>query len=161
MDIPKGSKSRKITIAEEEFKIPQPIEEGHVCTAGQASTLNQTLAENVRNNFRIKVKEAAEAGTDMADVQKEITAYIKEYEFGARRGGGGRTANPTDQEAMTLARGLVKKALLKKGVNLSETSAKEISNLARGLIDKNPKIRERAAQIVKAREEAAAELTNI
>lgn len=41
---------KQITIAEKIYSIPQPFAEGHVCSANEASVLNQILAENCRYN---------------------------------------------------------------------------------------------------------------
>jgi hypothetical protein len=54
----KGGELEDVTIAGEVFKIDTPYTEGHTCTAGEASALNQVRHENLRNNFAKKVKDA-------------------------------------------------------------------------------------------------------
>ena len=46
-----------ITIAGKPFTVEPKFEAGHVLTANEASTLNQTWFENLRNNFAPKAKE--------------------------------------------------------------------------------------------------------
>jgi hypothetical protein len=126
-----------IQIAGESFTVPQPYAEGHVLTANEASSLNQTYAENVRNNFASKVKEANEAGTfDLAVFQGRLDDYTAEYEFGQRTGGGGRSSDPVQAEAMSITRDLVRQALSKKGLKLADVPASEISRLAKAQLAK-------------------------
>lgn len=132
------------TIAGESFSIPAPYAAGHHLTEGEANALNQTWAENVRNNQASKVKEAKEAGTFIQDVfQGRIDDYCESYEFGVRSGGGGRTSDPVMGEALNIARDMVRKALVAKGFRLSgegAVKAAKVSELAKRLIEKNPAI---------------------
>ena len=53
-----------VTIAGNVFAVPLRYAAGHVITEGEASALNQTLCENVRNNLAPKIKkELAEGKT--------------------------------------------------------------------------------------------------
>jgi hypothetical protein len=47
----------QITIAGQSFNVPIRYEEGHELTSGEASALNQTYHENIRNNLAKKAKE--------------------------------------------------------------------------------------------------------
>ena len=77
--------SREITVQGQELTIEVPYEEGHTLTAAEASQLNQVYAENIGNNFRAKVKEMLEAGSNLEDIQIALDAYADVYEFGARQ----------------------------------------------------------------------------
>ncbi len=147
-----------------EFSVPTPYAAGPTeLTEGEAKTLNQTLAENVRNNFAKRVaaeKEAAEReGREPAvnDLQAALDAYTDSYEFGVRQGsgGGGRTADPVAVEAMELARADVRAALVKAGKKLKDYKASVISDAAKKLVDSKPHYRELAAQRVAQMQEAA------
>jgi len=155
-----------IMIAGENFNVPQPYVAGHVLTANEASSLNQTYAENVRNNMAGKVKAHKEAGTFAADVfQGTVDDYCDTYEFGQRTGGG-RSGDPVMTEAMSITRDLVRQAISKANAadptkpKLADVPASKISELAKAQLNKldDP----RTVQIMntaKARVEAAKELT--
>lgn len=146
------------------FQVPAPFKEGHTCTSNEAAVLNQTLAENIRNNRSGMVDkakaEAEKAGTevDLVALQKALDDYITEYEFGVRRGGGFRASDPVEKEAMNIAKEKVKEALLKRGTKLSEVTAANITELAAGVLKKYPAITEQAKVTVAAREAAATDL---
>lgn len=150
------------TIAGKTFSILQPYGEGHVLTAGEASALNQTFAENIRNNFAAKVKEAVEANTfDQEVFQGALDDYQEEYEFGVRRGGGGRTSDPLQAEALNIARDLVRQALVKKGIALKDVTGADVTRLAKDLISsgKYPEIMTAAqARVAAAQNVTAVEL---
>lgn len=79
--------SQEVTIAGEVFSIEPRYAEGHILNANEASALNQTFFENVRNNMAKAVAEAVEAGAfDKDEFQGRVAQYATEYEFGARRG---------------------------------------------------------------------------
>lgn len=155
MQIPQNAKTRSVTIAGESVTLPEPFAEGHTCTANEAQALNQVFAENVRNNLANQVK----ARADGEDPQSIVDSYIKTYEFGVRSGGGGRSADPVEREAMNIAREAVKAALAKKG--RTDVKAKEISELAKQALEEKPDFHKRtyeqAKKIVKARESATTE----
>lgn len=131
-----------ITIAGKTFTVPQPYEAGDTLKANEASALNQTYAENLRNNFASKVKAAEEAaktaGTelDLETLQSELDTYADEYEFGVRTGGG-RTGDPVMAEAMDIMREKVRKAIKKAGGNLKDHKPADISARAKAEFSKN------------------------
>lgn len=106
-----------------------PFAEGHVLKANEAAVLNQTFAENIRNNFSAKVEKLIEdanksangAPVDLnalvAPAQAELDKYLASYEFGVRVGS---SSDPIDREAMVLAKETVKRALANKGMKLGE-----------------------------------------
>jgi proline dehydrogenase len=137
-----------ITIQGHEFEVPAPYAEGHVLTAGEASALNQTYAENLRNNFAKQVKDAGES-PDLVDLQAKLDAYANEYEFGVRRSGGGTrvVVDAITREAINLA----KDAIRAKAKSLNKKiDAETVTELAEQLVDKDPQFRalaeERVAQ---------------
>ena len=104
-----------ITIAGQEFEVHSPYAEGHTLTAGEASALNQTFHENIRNNMAKKVKEGATA--------EDVLAYANSYEFGVRTPGAGRqAADPVMREAISLAKTAIK-AFLKANNKTADKEA--------------------------------------
>lgn len=104
--------SKEITIAGQTFTVLQPYAAGHTITEAEAKALNQVRAENVRNNMASKVKAAAEGtakeGEPTAD---NIVAFVTEYDASyvftlASVGGGKRSTDPIEVEALRIARGM-------------------------------------------------------
>lgn len=127
---------QNLTISGKTFQVAPRYAEGHVLTANEASTLNQTFFENLRNNFAAKAKDG---GT-----QADLDTYVEGYSFGVRTGGGGGSRDPVEVEAMNLARDAVKKAIVGGGKKIADYSAKSISEAAAKLIEKKPEYREKA-----------------
>lgn len=162
-----------ITIADKPFSVPQPFAAGHVLNANEASALNQTYAENVRNNSAKWVKEAVTADSFDQDVaQGRVNDYCDGYEFGVRTGGG-RTGDPVLSEAMDITRDLVRKNLSKRiaagtyeidGVKvekLSDVPASRISQLAKGVLDRNDDTSAKIMATARQRVEEANEITDV
>ena len=161
MDFNDQTPRRNITIAGVQLSVPEPITEGHQVNENEAAALNQVLAENVRNNFANRVKKAQENGEDTESLQQELEAYVADYEFGVRRGGGGGSAtskDPVEKEAMALARAKVKEALKSKGHKISDVANEKINELAANALEKHPEFREQAKQIVEARQGVGEEI---
>lgn len=131
----------QITIAGHSFNVPARYEEGHELTAGEASALNQTYHENLRNNFAKKVKDAGE-GADVAALQAELTKYADDYQFGIRTAGAGVSRDPVMSEAMRIAKKQVAEMIKKAGKKVNDYEASAINAAAKGLIDKDPQIME-------------------
>jgi len=123
-----------ITIQGKSFAVPVKYEEGHVLKVNEASALNQTYWENLRNNFANKVKEGIEAGLDDATLQQQLDDYAADYEFGERRGGGGFRGDPVMTAAMNIARELIRTQVKVKG--LEEFSAPKVTQVAKALLEK-------------------------
>lgn len=137
----------QITIAGHSFNAPVRYEEGMELTAGEASALNQTYHENLRNNFAKKVKDAGDA-PDLAALQTEFDAYAKDYQFGVRTAGAGVSRDPVMSEAMRIAKKQVAEMIKKAGKKVSDYEGAAINAAAKGLIDKDPQILEIAKQRV-------------
>lgn len=91
--------------------VPQPYSAGpHELSVGEASALNQTIAENLSNNLRKKLVEGNpdEDGRQWTDAEAQaiVDKYIDEYEIGVRRAGTGaaRVTDPVEREARKIAR---------------------------------------------------------
>jgi hypothetical protein len=148
----------QITVAGKVFNAPIRYEEGHELTAGEASALNQTFHENLRNNFAKRVKEADEAGAfDEAAMQAEFDAYAEQYQFGVRSGGGGVSRDPVMQAAMNIAKTQIRAAIKKKYGNSVKVDNATITDKAKQLLasPKGEPIMSLAKQRV-AEEQAAA-----
>ena len=95
-------------------QVPQPYAAGpHELTEGEASALNQTVAENLSNNLRAKLIEGQtdEQGNVTGphtpeSAQALVDAYLATYEIGVRRAGSGaaRVTDPVEREARKIAR---------------------------------------------------------
>ena len=126
--------------------IPIPFNEGHVCTANEASALNQLLKENVRNNQAPHVKKMLKENKTPEEMQAHLDKYMTEYTIGVRRSGG--TKDPIRAEAISLAKEKVKKAILDKGGKLNQFKAADITAKAEMVVDQYPQFMEKAAEIV-------------
>ena len=146
----------QITIAGHTFNVPVRYQEGHELTDGEASALNQTYHENLRNNFASKVKEGTSNGKSVEDMQAELDTYAEGYQFGVRTGGGG-TRDPVKSEAMRLAKEKIKEFLRGKGVKASAITAELLNEKAKALIEKDPKIMELAKKRIAEAQAAATE----
>lgn len=148
------------------FEAPLPYEEGHELTAGEASALNQTYHENVRNNFAGTIKKATtvENGEDRAvsdldenekgQLKSQFAAVCDAYEFGAGRSGG-RTGDPVKAQAIDLATAEVKRALKAKGYTISKVEPEKIRSLAEAAVKEHAVFMEKATAIVDLRKQAA------
>lgn len=150
------------------FNMPQPYAAGsHELTEGEASQLNQVLAENLRNNFAAKIRaqleahratnkipEDQEVGVDVLDkdeLDAEFAAYATKYEFGVRQSGGVRVpADPVGKEAHKIAWGRIKDALGKKNIKIDSVSKEKRAELIEQTLAKYPAIREEAERRVNA-----------
>ena len=115
---------RKITIQGEMLSVQDKYAEGDTINALEAAALNQTRAENMRNNqasnikkIQVAHKEAGEPETltadELAQVQSDLDDYAATYVFSA---GGGRTTDPIDKEAKLIAGTMLDGLLAKAGV---------------------------------------------
>jgi hypothetical protein len=139
-----------ITISGQQFNVAPRYEEGHELTAGEASALNQTLFENIRNNLASRhKKDGADALT-----QEHVDAYAAEYQFGIRTPGVSR--DPVKSEFMTLARAQLRQKLKASG---RTASAEAITAAAEKLYSdpRGENLRQLAAQRVQEKKAVATE----
>lgn len=130
-----------ITIQGLKFEVPEPYTAGHVLLENEASALNQTFAENIRNNCARSIvepaQEEAEAnGTelDLEALQAAINEYASSYQFGVRTGGG-RTTDPVERAAMEIARAAIFSAMAKKGIARTSVKAAQVTELAKNYLE--------------------------
>lgn len=165
----KNAPVEQVKVQRVSVNIPQPYKEGHTLRANEADALNAHYTNSVRNSIAQDVKaKLDEMGATQSDgsvdsskvdvktIQKMVDDFVAGYDFG--QGGGGRTGDPVEREAMEIARGLVQNAIKKKGAKPSDYSAKQITQEAKKVLEHaehGPKIRKQAEQIVKQREQVA------
>lgn len=150
--------SHTLTIAGTAYSVEPRYAEGHVLTANEASALNQTYFENLRNNFASKAKEGGDGAT-----QEAFNAYAASYQFGVRTGGGS-SRDPIQVEAMNIARDTVKDLIRKTGKKLADYSAAAISETASKLLaheTKGPEILELAKKRVAEMQSAAGQSVDL
>jgi len=147
--------TEQVTVVGHVFTMPNPFEEGHVLTEGEAGQLNQVYHENIRNNIAKKVKDAITAGSFTVEAfQAQIDKMCEEYEFGKRRAGGPRApSDPVAKEALRLAIDAISNKLRADGKKPSDFS--NIKELAATLVSKNPAFTEKAKEIVAERQAMA------
>lgn len=137
----------QITIAGATYNVPLRYEEGHELTAGEASALNQTFHENIRNNLAKQQK-------DGTLTQEIVDKYAAEYAFGVRSGGG-VSRDPVMSEAMRMAKAKLSEALKAAGRKPSEVDSAAFTAAAKALIERDPTIIETAKENVARRQAIA------
>lgn len=153
-----------ITIQGYDFEAPAPYAEGHVLSIAEAATLNQTLGENLRNNFAKRVKtekDKAEGGTISGDVLKtlydEFASYAEEYEFAGKRRSGSTKIDALTREARRIAKGIVMEALRKKDMDPKSLEEGKLDQLISLTIEKRPGILVEAQRRIDAAKSVANE----
>lgn len=147
-----------LTIAGKSFTVHRPFAAGDTITEGEASSLNGSFAENMRNLFSEEVKKAGDA-VDIPAIQAKLNERAAGYIFGATGGGGFRTADPVEQAALDIARGKVRDAMRKQGFAMKDVKDSQITQLAREALEKHPEYRTAAqAQVDAAKSIADLEL---
>lgn len=160
MEITKKTPMKTVTIQGFSLDVPAPFAEGHTLTEVEAGVLNQTLAENLRNNFGSQIKksrEEAEADGNKyepkpEELQKALNDYVAEYEFGAKRTGSGVTIDPVERKARSMAKEVIKRAIMNKGAKIKDVGNEKITALANDYYEQNSE-----ALLAQAREVIAAE----
>ena len=112
------------------FDITEPYSEGAVIGAVEAKALNQLRSENIGNNQRKAVQTVIDAqpkttddkgkegpaplsAQQIATLQAEVTKYDGEYTLNMTRGG--RTRDPIESMARTIAKALIEKEVKAQG----------------------------------------------
>lgn len=130
--------SHTITIQGISFPVGPRYEAGHVCTSAEASTLNQALGENLRNNFSKVVKADLATGASEDDLQAKFLSYANEYQFHGYRRGGRPTADPAIKEARKLARLRIQEQCRVKGIDPKTFQNGKMDELVDQLMAKDP-----------------------
>lgn len=162
---------KQFTISGKTFEIDEPYAEGHVCSPAEAKTLNQTRAENVRNNLAKHIKTLEEAGSveldgvTYSDGQALVTAYAKDYEFSMGGGGTARVVDPVEREAIALAKAWIKEQLADIGKTVKEhfktdtDAGKERYASKVAEVAEQPEVRKEAEKAVAAQKKRLADLS--
>jgi hypothetical protein len=114
---------RTLTVQGYTATVYPPFVAGHVLKETEASQLNQTWTEAIRNNTASKIK-ALQASDDFKALSKDeqevavaalVVAYAAEFEFGVAGKGGPRVApvDPVEKLAWTLAETFVRAEMVK------------------------------------------------
>lgn len=159
--------TQALTIQGIDFTIRAPYAEGHALNANEASTLNQTFAENIRNNAAARIKKAKEAaekaGTpfdinaareDGTTLRAEIEAYAEAYEFGSRVARTTEPVDPVEREAFRIAKEVLDGQLRNKGIKKKDLQDGVYDDAVRSLMQK-AEITKLATKRVKEREALA------
>jgi hypothetical protein len=123
---------KRISIGEFTFPVPSPFKEGHVCSAIEAGVLNQTLAQNLRNNFAPTVKKTQDAAkannheVDVHDLAEKFASYAEQYVFAERRGGAG-PVDPIEREAFVIAKAVIRSAAAQQNVKIPDVEVSEMA----------------------------------
>lgn len=145
--------SKEFTIKGHKFVIEVPYAEGHVMTANEAATLNQTFVENIRNNQAKVVESGLAEGKTVAELQEVIAAFASTYKFGAGRA----TTNaiprdPVAAAAQRIARSTLTAALKEKKIDVKTFDKDKFEALVAQIAAK-PEVIEKAREQVEARKE--------
>jgi hypothetical protein len=145
------------------FSAPAPYADGDTINTAEAGALNQTLGENLRNNFRKKVADAKEkaGGTldeaGIAALQAAFAEYAKDYEFAGKRGTR-MPVDPVEKEATKIAREKIREALKTKNVDLKTLAEGAFDKLVADLLARKPEYREIAAARIAQMQALAADI---
>lgn len=135
--------TKEITIAGKQYRVPVRYAIGHSLTAGEASALNQTFHENIRNN--LSKKEGL--------TQEQVDEYAGEYQFGVSN-----RVDPVEREAFSIALEAVKAKLRKDGKKLADYETEQLNEMAEKVVEANPQITALAQKRVEEQRAAAAEI---
>ena len=157
-----------ITVQGLQFEVSQPFKAGHILSEGEASQLNQTRAENIRNNFAGPVRSAVDAfrkansladnaevaasDLDKDDLDEKFALYDDSYIMGVRGGPSGpRTSvDPIQREANRIALEKVKVALKKQGITIDSVPKERMAQFIEAVKTKYPDVVEEAKRRVSA-----------
>lgn len=145
--------SKEFTIKGHKFVIEVPYAEGHVLTANEAATLNQTFVENIRNNQAKVVESGLAEGKTVADLQAVIADFASKYTFGAGRATSNSTPrDPVAAAAARIARSTLTAALKEKKIDVKTFDKDKFEALVAQIAAK-PEVIEKAREQVEARKE--------
>jgi len=159
------TQTKDITIQGITIAVGQPFHEGYQLTVADAHVLNQTYAENIRNNVagmvrHAKIAAAAEAGffittkdkdgndvqvgdpeqapldsMDLDDLRAKIAAYEEDYEFAVGNRGPRAPVDPIAREALNIAKDRIKAAYKAKYPDKKLPAAADITATATRLLE--------------------------
>lgn len=147
------------------LEVAEPFKDGDILVANEASVMNQTYRENIRNNNAKAIEKILEAaGVKLEDIKKGaqvpdnvvkdcqavLDKSMETYVFGERQGGGGRIADPVRARAMVYARRLVVDEFKKQGKKAKDYTSAEVNKLAEKVVKAHPKLMEFAKKALEA-----------
>lgn len=155
------------------FELAARYREGDTINKPEANTLNQTLVENLRNNFtpRIAAKleaiaKAEGAERDLTEAEKEelkavFQTYESEYTFQGKRGS--RTpVDPVRREAVKMARETITAALRAKEISPKDLKEGQMDELIEGYLKAHAEVlAEARVRVDKAKEAASDALSGV
>lgn len=163
--------TKSIKIGDDNFTVTLPYAEGHSLNAAEASVLNQTRVENVRNNLNSKLKAMKEAHEKTApgtpfpgvDVDAGITdgddkgktlrqllqGYSDIYEFGVRNIKSAEPVDPVEREAFKLARETIGAQLKANNIKVKDLDPDAYEQAIAALAGSDADIRKEAQRRVK------------
>ena len=152
-----ASEVQSITIQGIVFHTPRVYATGHVMTEHEAAALDQTRAENLRNNFagRIKAKldelvktnpEAKVSDLSEHELKAEFHGYASSYAFAARQARA--PVDPVEAEAYKIAKAQITSALRERNIDLKTISPEKMAEYVTAMLAKYPTIREEAKRRV-------------
>jgi hypothetical protein len=140
--------TKEFTIKGHKFVIEVPYAEGHVLTANEAATLNQTFVENIRNNQAKVVETGLAEGKTVEDLQVVIADFASKYTFGAGRSTSASTPrDPVAAAAVRIARSVLTAALKEKKVDVKTFDKDKFEALVAQIAAK-PEVIEKAREQV-------------
>jgi cbb3-type cytochrome oxidase cytochrome c subunit len=140
--------TKEFTIKGHKFVIEVPYAEGHVLTANEAATLNQTFVENIRNNQAKVVETGLAEGKTVEDLQAVIADFASKYTFGAGRSTTNSTPrDPVAAAAVRIARSVLTAALKEKKVDVKTFDKDKFEALVAQIASK-PEVIEKAREQV-------------
>lgn len=141
--------------------------EGHVLTLVEASVLNQTFAENLRNNWagRMKAhldKVAKDVPTESLDasiieqLRTDFVEYAGTYTFGFRQPR--IVLDPIEHLARKLAKETILSALRERKIDVKTISAEKMEEYVTSLLGKRPDLRKEAKRRIDATKKVSSDI---
>lgn len=145
------------------IQVPQPYDEGHVCTELEAAKLNQVVLDSVRTTILTKLRKAAVAHQGdgplpVAHMLPEFQTLANTYQFTVRATR--QSSDPVEREAFKLAKEQVFAAIRKKGGEPGHYNTEQIAAFVAKVLELRPEIREEATRRVRSSRELGEAVLN-
>jgi hypothetical protein len=157
---PTTTETRTFTAQGIPLRIPVKYREGHVLTAGEAASLNQTYVENVRNNIRPVLQDwAKEKKPNLPTMaQQLVDEYVERYQMGVRRRRGGPKLDPAlakaeEAAARSLAIGRARERAMAAGQTPKQAALRKEAEAVLADPEAGPRIRQAARRMVRLQQQ--------
>lgn len=151
------------------FSFTPRYAEGHVLTTDEAAVLNQTLGENLRNNFANEVRKALDAlpqpaegepapslsAETVADLEARFAAYQTSYIFKGPRQGAG-PMDPLERETRKVAAALLRAKLAE--LNHKVPPKEQFDELVERIVATRPEVRAEAQRRLESAKNAGSDI---